>query len=155
MAVLTQFRGELELFERSLLGPDAVRYLWINAHSAVGVIFTAEELETLLGHIGSSPAWDWIRVRKEFDNELWAQACGRASDGVIVEINGPHLVARCGAPRGPRVDVGTPTWPYRAAAGERHTVAEAAHLQLGWLDSRHLSTSFEKRAADDSVKREG
>jgi len=37
--VLRMLDGELELFERSLLQPYAVRYLWKNAGSQFGVIF--------------------------------------------------------------------------------------------------------------------
>ena len=76
MPVLRMLDGELELFERSLLQPDAVRYLWKNAGSQFGVIFTLQELEALLGRIGSTPAWDWVWLRKEFDDSRWTQACG-------------------------------------------------------------------------------
>lgn len=145
--------GELELFERSLLQPDAVRYLWKNAGSQFGVIFAVHELEVLLGRIGSVPAWDWVWLRKEFDDERWTQACGRVADGLIVEVNGPHLIVDAGSPRGPRVDVGTSTWLYHAARGETHSVPAAARLQWHWLERAEIAPGTRRRKATARVPR--
>lgn len=147
MPILRMLSGELELFERSLLGPDAVRYLWMNAYSQIGVIFTVGELELLIAKVGSASAWDWIRLRREFDEELWTQICGRAADGLVVEINGPCLIAKAGAPRQPRVEVGTSTWSYEAAVPELHSVAEAAARMFHWLDQGSLMSGDERRLA--------
>jgi len=145
--------GELELFEQSLLQPDAVRYLWKNAGSQFGVIFTVHELEALLGRIGSNPRWDWIWLRKEFDDRRWTQACGRAADGLVVEVEGPSLLARQGSTRNPRKDIGTPSWTYLAATGETVDVATAARLQLAWLDQGRVVNGYEFRRAYGGARR--
>lgn len=153
MPVLRMLDGELELFERSLLQPDAVRYLWKNAGSQFGVIFTLQELEALLGRIGSTPAWDWVWLRKEFDDSRWTQACGRAQDGLVVEIDGPHLVARHHAARRPRSNIGTPTWEYYAARAETHDTTSAAAIQIAWIDTAHLDDHYELRTVPEGPPR--
>ncbi len=155
MPVLRMLDGELELFEQSLLQPDAVRYLWKNAGSQFGVIFTVHELEALLGRIGSNPRWDWVWLRKEFDDRRWTQACGRADDGLVVEVNGPKLVARLGARRRPLVNIGTESWPYSAAAAETHSIHGAAEVQFRWLDDETVGSRYETRKASRMVPRLG
>lgn len=154
MPVLRMLDGELELFEQSLIQPDAVRYLWKNAGSQFGVIFTVHELETLLGRIGSNPRWDWIWLRKEFDEDRWTQACGRAVDGLVVEVNGPSLVTRVGSAVHPRINVGTTSWNYLAARAEVHPISEAARLQLGWLENGAVGELYELRDAPDGPSRQ-
>lgn len=153
MAVLALRDGELELFEQTLLGPDAVRYFWSNAVADHGVFFTLGELEILLGRIGATSNWDFIRVRTEQDGGLWAQSCGQAAKGLVVEINGPNLVARSDARRLPRVNVGTRTWPYYASVDELYDVETAAGLLLAWIVEGEVPEGHDLREPDALVPR--
>lgn len=153
VAVLRMQGGELELLERSLAGPDAVRYFWSNAVDDHGVFFSTLELELLLGRIGSSPRWDFVRVHKEADEGRWGQSCGTASRGLVVEINGPHLLAPRDARHTPRVDIGTPTWRYRAALEELHPVETAAEVLIAWITTGHFIDGLELRVPDPSAAR--
>lgn len=130
MATLRILNGEIELFETSL-DPDATRYLGINAGSQVGAIFTVGELEALLRHIGSAPAWDWIRLCDERDPARWTRARGRADVGLVVEVNGRGVI-KDGAERFPRVDLSTSTSTCIAYRNEIHFVAEAAERLVRW-----------------------
>src|SRR5690606_31641012 len=123
------------------------------ADSNVGVIFSSSELQLLLNRIGSTPAWDFIHIRKEFGDERWTQACGRAEHGLVVEINGPRLVANRNDVRCPLVDVGTSTWPYFAGVAELHSVEDAAVTQLRWLHEGTLSPGNETRSPYEKASR--
>jgi hypothetical protein len=147
------YERDLAAIEDALHLPSAVRHYWSNTERGHGVFFNRAELEMLLSRIGLSPAWDWVRVETDLPGGRWAQSCGDAERGLIVEVNGPDLIARRSAARAPRPNVGTSTWPYYASEGELHTVVAAAAIHMGWIEGGTIGSTLERRAPDPQALR--
>jgi len=146
--------AELAWMEELLLLPSAVRYYWLNTEEERGVFSNRGELEMLLSRIGTSPAWDWVRVSTDLLGGRWAQSCGDAERGLVVEVNGPDLIAARHAPFSHRKEVGTKAWHYCATDGELHTVQVAATIQMNWIEGGTVDPAFEKRAPDSHARRD-
>jgi len=118
----------------------------------VGELLALADLPSLIAKIGSSPEWVWLIIAHRGSGRPWAQLCGHASRGLLVEVgfdDWSHIIAPEGARAWPRHDVGTFDWSYYACRDELHTIGSAFGAIADWMLDAEVANDYELRNVND------
>lgn len=144
----------LELVTEQVFSPFV--FGWTNQSEISHFSSDLIALVDLLGRLGRSAQWSWVKTWPLDDPTAIAQACGRAERGILVEVgwrSSTSQVVRNGAASFPRINVATPGWPCWSSLDELHQLGDAAAIMGDWLIDRAIGQGLESRSPDPYARR--